>query len=333
MTPPRHFHGVSFASFIPNPSFDSQIEALEAVRAFALSLAVTPPLRSSTRIGRRSRRSTRPQQSLGGLYLDGGFGVGKTHLLVSIYNASSSPKAFFTFSELTYYVGLVGFRSATEALSSLVLVAIDEFELDDPGDTVLISNLCRQLVDAGVAIAATSNTLPDRLGEGRFAADDFLREIAALASSFTVVKVDGPDYRHRSFDLLGATPLSDASVRSISSEAGFEVVDWESCVAGLERFHPALYGELVNGITGLGITSMTPFVDQAKALRFVSFVDRLYDRDITLILGGIPLSELFPPAFLEGGFRKKYGRALSRLLSLVGQVDREREDNSGASEQ
>src|SRR3712207_9486290 len=47
------------------------------------------------------------------------------------------------------------------------------------GDTVLMSRLLRELADAGTALAATSNTLPDALGEGRFAAEDFLREIQA----------------------------------------------------------------------------------------------------------------------------------------------------------
>ena len=46
-------------------------------------------------------------------------------------------------------------------------------------------------------LAATSNTLPDALGEGRFAADDFLREIQAVSGHFEVLRVDGEDYRHR----------------------------------------------------------------------------------------------------------------------------------------
>ena len=40
--------------------------------------------------------------------------------------------------------------------------------------------LLSALVERGVSIAATSNTLPEQLGEGRFAAQDFLREINTL---------------------------------------------------------------------------------------------------------------------------------------------------------
>jgi len=48
---------------------------------------------------------------------------------------------------------------------------------------VLVSTLLTRLREGGVKLAATSNTLPGRLGEGRFAADDFLREIAAAAAA------------------------------------------------------------------------------------------------------------------------------------------------------
>ena len=82
-------------------------------------------------------------------------------------------------------------------MAEYTLVCIDEFELDDPGNTVLVSRLLSELVDRGVSVAATSNTLPEQLGEGRFAAEDFLREIHTLAAIFTTVRIDGPDYRHR----------------------------------------------------------------------------------------------------------------------------------------
>ena len=92
-----------------------------------------------------------------------------------------------------------------------MVVCIDEFELDDPGNTTLISRMLSQLVERGVSIAATSNTLPEQLGEGRFAAQDFLREINTLASIFTTVRIEGPDYRHRGLP-PAPDPLSDDEV-------------------------------------------------------------------------------------------------------------------------
>jgi cell division protein ZapE len=71
-----------------------------------------------------------------GLYLDGGFGVGKTHLLAAAYRAlpddAVHPKAFATFMELTQLAGVFGFVECIELLADYTLLCIDEFELDDP---------------------------------------------------------------------------------------------------------------------------------------------------------------------------------------------------------
>ena len=109
----------------------------------------------------------------------------------------ANPKAFATFGELTQLAGVFGFVECIDLLANYTAVCIDEFELDDPGNTTLISRMLSSLVERGVSVAATSNTLPEQLGEGRFAAQDFLREINTLASIFTTVRIEGPDYRHR----------------------------------------------------------------------------------------------------------------------------------------
>ncbi len=116
--------------------------------------------------------------------------------------------------ELTQLAGVFGFVECIELLADYTLLCIDEFELDDPGNTTLISRLLSQLVERGVSVAATSNTLPEQLGEGRFAAQDFLREINTLAAIFDVVRIDGPDYRHRELP-----PAPAAAVRRRSRRA------------------------------------------------------------------------------------------------------------------
>ena len=112
-----------------------------------------------------------------------------------MWHLAETPKAYGTFVEYTHLVGALGFNGTVEALSDRTLVCIDEFELDDPGDTVLMSSLLMALTEREW-LAATSNTPPDALGEGRFAADDFLREIQGLSAHFDV-RIDGVDYRHR----------------------------------------------------------------------------------------------------------------------------------------
>ncbi len=62
-----------------------------------------------------------------------------------------------------------------------------------------------------MALAATSNTLPGKLGEGRFAAADFLREIQGLSAHFRPLRIDGEDYRHRGLP-EAPPPYSDEQV-------------------------------------------------------------------------------------------------------------------------
>src|SRR5699024_6483933 len=169
------------------PAHPSQEEAKQRVSAFAADLGA--PRRGF--LAKLRRRKPEPAR---GIYLDGGFGVGKTHLLTSLFHAVEGDRVYGTFVEYTDLVGALGFQRAVDLLGESVLVCIDEFELDVPGDTLLMTRLIRELSDRGVAIVATSNTLPDALGEGRFAAQDFLREIQAMAERFEVLRIDGEDY-------------------------------------------------------------------------------------------------------------------------------------------
>ncbi len=65
---------------------------------------------------------------------------------------------------------------------------------------MVMTRLLGELVASGTRIAATSNTPPNALGEGRFAAQDFLREIHALSASFETIRIDGVDYRQRAIE-------------------------------------------------------------------------------------------------------------------------------------
>jgi cell division protein ZapE len=308
MVPPPRFDGARFSTYLPDPEHPSQANAVMVLRQFAQTLE---PARK--RLFGRSR----PPAGRPGVYLDGGFGVGKTHLLASLWHEAPEPRGYGTFVELTHLVGALGFAAAVEALSGHRLLAIDEFELDDPGDTVLVSTLLSKLVDAGVRVAATSNTLPGALGEGRFAAQDFLREIQGLSAHFQPVRVEGEDYRHR------GRPQAPAPVPDEAVAERTEVVDGATCdgfgalLDHLARLHPSRYGALVDDVTLCGISRVHPVTDQSMALRLVVFADRLYDRDIPVLTSGVPLDQLFPAELLAGGYRKKYLRAVSRLTFLA----------------
>jgi cell division protein ZapE len=314
LVPPPRFDHVRFDTYQPSPDEPSQGAAVRAGEAFAARVGAPRSGRSVLR-GLLSRRPSggadRP-----GLYFDGGFGVGKTHLLASLWHAVPGPKSYGTFVELTHLVGALGFAEAVRRLSGHRLLAIDEFELDDPGDTMLVTRLLTELTEAGVAVAATSNTLPDKLGEGRFAAEDFLREIQALSARFTVVRVDGPDYRHRGLPDAPAPMSDDALLASAEALPGATLDDFDGLCGHLARLHPSRYGRLVDGVAAVHLRGVHAAPDQSVALRLVSLADRLYDRAIPVGVSGEPLSAVFTEEMLAGGYRKKYLRAVSRLVAL-----------------
>lgn len=311
LSPPPTFADVSFESYRPDPGEPTQSAALASCQDFC-DAAVR------RRAGRRKMFGGRETLPGVGLYLDGGFGVGKTHLLASIYHRlpDSNPRAFATFGELTQLAGVFGFAECIDLLSDYTAVCIDEFELDDPGNTTLISRLLSQLVQRGVSVAATSNTLPEQLGEGRFAAQDFLREINTLASIFTTVRIEGPDYRHRGLP-PAPEPLTDDEVRVRAAQLpGATIDDFDALCAHLATMHPSRYLTLIEGISAVHITGVRELDDQSVALRLVALTDRLYDAGIPVVSSGAKLDTIFSAEMLAGGYRKKYLRATSRLLAL-----------------
>ena len=303
LTPPPEFVKARFENYIPDPRFSSQAEAVQKAKEF-----VTP---------KRAKLFSKAAQ-VPGLYLDGGFGVGKTHILAAIWHGFDGTKAFGSFLEYTSLVGYLGFATAVSELSRYQLVCIDEFELDDPGDTMMMSRLLKELSAKGTRFAATSNTPPNALGEGRFAAADFKREIQGLGERFEIVSVDGEDYRHRD---------PDQDSRNLSPR---ELIDWLSyqedafadkfstLLSHLGTLHQTKYRSLLKDVGSLGIYEVFQLEDQTAALRFVSFIDRLYEQQIPLRTSGdISATKIYSATMIAGGYRKKYLRSISRIGALT----------------
>src|SRR5690606_1873291 len=398
MVPPPRFDAVRFGTYIPDPDQPSQTEAVGVLEQFAAGLGPAPSGGSGRRrlfgFGKAPRKAPAGPR---GVYLDGGYGVGKTHLLASLWHATPaepSLKAFGTFVELTNLVGALGFQQTVRTLSGHRLLCIDEFELDDPGDTVLVSTLLGKLVEAGVALAATSNTLPGKLGEGRFAAvapscgltnlasalgfpqtvrtpsghrllcidefelddpgdtvlgstllgklveagvalaatsntlpgklgegrfaaADFLREIQGLSAHFRALRIDGEDYRHRGLPEAPPPYSDDVVTAAAQATDGASLDAFPDLLDHLAKVHPSRYGALTDGLRAVCLTGVRPVPDQSTALRLVVLADRLYDREIPVLASGLPFDQLFGEEMLKGGYRKKYFRAISRLTALA----------------
>ncbi len=309
LVPPRQFLDASLESYRPDRDYPSQGAAVAAIRNF---LSNTKP--RGARLPFRKSDGPPP-----GLYLDGGFGVGKTHLLAALWHLAPGRKYFGTFIEYTALVGALGYAPTVKLLTGASLLCIDEFELDDPGDTRLMARLLSQLAATGSRIAATSNTPPNALGEGRFAAQNFLREIDSLAQKFMTLRIDGLDYRRRDGE-ANAIVVGDVAA-ALSRRAGETTLDrFDDVLAHLARVHPSRYVSLVDGLTAIGLTNVHVMTSQTDALRFVAFVDRLYDAQVFIAADGVPLDQVFAADMLAGGYRKKYLRAVSRLIALTNGV-------------
>jgi cell division protein ZapE len=295
LVPPREFASASFANYIPNEQFLTQAAAKQILEQFSKN-------------GKSGK--------VPGLYLDGGFGVGKTHLLAATFHAfKAKKKAFGSFIAYTALIGALGFAEALKELKSYQFVAIDEFELDDPGNTMLMSRLINELASSGVRFAVTSNTPPNALGEGRFAAADFQREILGIGKQFEMVRVDGEDYRHRAFDDVHRSFEID-ELKLWAAQNG-TVDDFDEVLGKLGTLHPSLYSKLLANTQRCALTRAYRLHDQNDGLRFVAFVDRAYELQVSLRSSGVPLTDIFPPEFIDSGYKKKYLRAISRLGALV----------------
>ena len=319
--PSPRFGEVSFDTYRPDPAQPSQTAAVTLLQEFATGATTKPATGLRKLFGQKPKASAaKGARERAGIYLDGGFGVGKTHLLSSLWHQVEGPKAIGTFVEYTNLVGALSFRKTVEALSAYKQVCIDEFELDDPGDTRLMSRLMRELADAGVKLAATSNTLPGSLGDGRFAAVDFQREIQVLADQFEILHIDGEDFRHRGLPTPPEpVPNSDLDARMRRDFEGQSVAvdDFGVLVDHLAGVHPSRYRQLLEGVDAVVWRNVHTITEQSVALRFVVLADRLYDKDVPIMASGAPLDQLFTPEMMTGGYQKKYFRAVSRLTALA----------------
>ena len=319
--PPPRFASVSFDNYIPAPTQPSQAAAVARLTAFVHDIVAeaAPPKGLF-------RRKPPPQPGARGIYLDGGFGVGKTHLLAAAYFAAPAPKAYLSFAELSYTIISLGMQQSLATFAAYRLLCIDEFELDDVANTRLAATFLRTLLAGQTRVVTTSNTLPADLGQGRFNADDFGREIGQIAALFETVRIEGDDFRHR----LQATAMAQVAMDSSALRAAYAACNpppdgaklyatFSGLLTHLARHHPVRYAALLAPLTDVFIEGLSPMDDQAVALRFVHFIDKLYDQEVRLAasLTAPTLTDLFLVEYRDKGYAKKYRRCLSRLHELL----------------
>lgn len=340
--------GVAAGRWQDDPAQRAVLPELDRIRAAILeAVPDTVGEKLSRLLGRRRPR-------IPGLYLWGGVGRGKTLLMDLLHD--SLPAGLATRLHFHRFMGgvhreLAALGEIPDPLTQVArrigarpLLCLDEFHVGDIGDAMILGELLRQLVRAGVTLVTTSNTAPADLYRDGLQRARFLPAIARLEKHCRVVELSSPhDWRLRT---LSAAPVwhvpADAAADAALERAfaalshGHEPGDREILVndraipvrrlaAGVAWFDFAALCEgpravadyieiarsyntvLVSGVPCLGAG------DDDAARRFIHLVDEFYDRNVKLIA-----SAAAPAAALYRGdrLREPIARTVSRLTEM-----------------
>lgn len=302
---PKRFLGTSFANYRPDPAYPSQQLAVHAIEQL-----IDHPRQAPRRWWPRSHRE--PETGPSGIYLDGPPGIGKTHLLAAAFLAADEPKLFATFDEFSAAAGTLGMPKLSKLLAAQDLVCLDEIDLRDPANMMLLVSLLRAMLAGDTRIIASANADPQRsAGSG---VDQFQREVGEIARAFEIIVVDGMDHR-----ALLKAPAEGESGHALSVEPRVLPVDWTQLVAFLYEVHPMYDAAWLDEVDLIVIDRLEPLENTDQALRFVRFIDRVYDRDVCLRVTGGPIdpSKLLAPLANDRRFQMHFARCRSRLTELL----------------
>ena len=202
LVPPPRFADVSFDTYRPDPAQPSQTQAVEMLREFAATVGERPREAAAS-------AGAGPPEGPGGVYLDGGYGVGKTHLLASLWHAAPAPEAVRHLRRADAPGRRARLPRPVEALSSTGWSASTSSSWTTRG-TRCWSRRCWP----GCARRASGSPprrtrCPASSARAGSPPTDFLREIQGLSAHFESVRIDGEDYRHRGLPDAPAAPDLD----------------------------------------------------------------------------------------------------------------------------
>lgn len=300
---PARFANASFEAYQVDPTNPSQASALAETQAFIERANAGQP---SLRFWQRRQR---PASSQRGLYLVGPPGTGKTHLLAAAYREAAEPRIFATFDELAAAAGTMGMRGLAELLANQRAVCIDEIDLDDPASIMLLVSLLQIMLDGDPSILATANARPDSVTGGHGVADQFERELGSIAGAFMVVPLEGEDWRQN----------PEARQRPDLRHGPTANLTWEELIDLLWSSHPMYDAAWLRQVQALHLDRVAPLGDTDEAIRFVRFIDRVYDRAVALAVDESPpaLEMILRPISQDGRYPLHYARCRSRLAELL----------------
>ena len=204
---------------VADPVQASAIDKLEVIYQQVLARATRAP----ARLGWWSWSRGDADKSIGGLYLCGGVGRGKT-LVVDLFHQSFPPALarrvhFHTFMR-GVHAELKARRGIQNPLQEIAaawaqefkVLCLDEFHVVDITDAMLLAQLLTALFAERVTLIATSNELPDALYAGGLQRERFLPAIALMKAHLEVYEFHSRvDYRLRK--------LTEAATYYLTSDA------------------------------------------------------------------------------------------------------------------
>ena len=187
LIPHPKFTGCTFDNYKEDINYPSQLFLKNKLKEIPVNNSKKKPFSLKNLFGGKKEITEN-------IYIDGTYGIGKTHLLSALFHFFDDSKAFLSFLELTYFINYYGLEKTIEEFKKVKLLLLDEFDLDDPATTRMMARFIAE-VNQHTTIVTTSNRLPKELGGTNFDTQAFARELGIIADSFTTIVVEGESFR------------------------------------------------------------------------------------------------------------------------------------------